>query len=128
MYLYFCMYNIHRSGVYLLFPCHSAACIDTSEKDVQAMTGYDSPDYLAQTWWMRRDSSKCRVEFAALEKFRHPKSAKQPRDFMCALVACALHGEVFLRPFATRLDTDNALYPRVMTRNIRQARIRKKNI
>lgn len=75
MYLYLRMYNIHRSGLYLLFPCHSAACIDTSEKDVQAMTGYDSPDYPAQTWWMRRDSSKCRVEFAALENFRHPKSA-----------------------------------------------------
>jgi hypothetical protein len=76
-------------------------------KDVQAMTVYDSPDYL-EAWWMRRDSSKCWVEFAALEKFRHPQVSSH-----------AIASVKFLSLFATRLDTDNALCPHVVTRKIR---------
>ena len=71
------------------------------------MTVYDSPDYL-EAWWMRRDSSKCWVEFAALEKFRHPQVSSY-----------AIASVKFLSLFATRLDTDNALCPHVVTRKIR---------
>lgn len=66
------------------------------------MTGYDSPGCLARALvGCAGTRVSVRVEFAALEKFRHSSHA----------ILCAL-GEVFLF-FATRLDTDNALYIRV---------------
>lgn len=72
------------SNLHLLFPCHSIACIDTSEKDVQAMTVDDSPDHLVEPWWMRRDSSKVGSSSPLWRSSDTP--SQQPCDIHVALV------------------------------------------
>lgn len=58
MCMYICIVYIDLGFVLYFFPVTGLHALILVKKDVQAMTGYDSPDHLVQPWWMRRDSSK----------------------------------------------------------------------